>query len=114
MPWHWAVRRPRLPLRTVPDVVINRLTAIPVRLNPKRCAKDFVGTNHLCIEGPVTLLAAPRHQMPGASSIRAWPMPMTQAQNPSQTVRLGLSLRSRALEQQTTAVGHKAAAGAPG
>ncbi len=39
-----------------PDVVVNMLTAIPARLNPKRFAKEFALTNRLRIEGTRNLI----------------------------------------------------------
>lgn len=41
-----------------PDVVVNMLTAIPSRIDPKRFAKDFAMTNRLRTEGTANLLDA--------------------------------------------------------
>lgn len=41
-----------------PDAIVNMLTAIPARLNPKRMSQDFAMTNRLRTEGTENLLHA--------------------------------------------------------
>ena len=41
-----------------PDAVVNMLTAIPARLNPRRMAAEFAATNRLRTEGTRHLLDA--------------------------------------------------------
>jgi nucleoside-diphosphate-sugar epimerase len=41
-----------------PDVVVNQLTALPARINPRRLARDAAATNRLRSEGARNLMAA--------------------------------------------------------
>lgn len=43
---------------SAPDAIVNMLTAIPARLNPKRMSQDFAVTNRLRTEGTESLLHA--------------------------------------------------------
>ena len=47
-------------IAAAPDVVINQLTAIPRRLDPRKIERDFALTNRLRTEGTRNLLAAAR------------------------------------------------------
>lgn len=46
--------------RAGPDVVVNQLTALPERLNPRKIGRDLAATNQLRIEGTRNLMAAAR------------------------------------------------------
>lgn len=48
----------RLVTRTEPDAIVNLLTAIPHRIDPRHLARDFALTNRLRREGTANLLAA--------------------------------------------------------
>jgi len=52
-----------------PDAIVNMLTAIPARINPKRIDKDFAITNRLRTEGTENLVHAAK--MFGVSQIVA-------------------------------------------
>ena len=43
---------------SAPDAIVNMLTAIPARINPKRMSQDFAMTNQLRTEGTNNLLHA--------------------------------------------------------
>src|SRR5699024_1201207 len=43
---------------SAPDAIVNMLTAIPARINPKRIDRDFAMTNRLRTEGTENLLHA--------------------------------------------------------
>jgi len=59
-----------------PDVVVDQLTAIPPRLNPRRLERDFALTNRLRIEGTDHLVSAARAARAKrlvAQSFAGWP-----------------------------------------
>lgn len=43
-----------------PDAIVNMLTAIPAKLDPRKLARDFAPTNRLWTEGTRNLYAAAR------------------------------------------------------
>ncbi|MCL2770075.1 MAG: NAD(P)H-binding protein, partial [Solirubrobacterales bacterium] len=68
-----------------PEAVVNQLTSIPPRVNPRAIARDFALTNRLRTEGARNLIAAARDA--GAQRLIAQSIAFIYAAGPRGTVR---------------------------